>query len=109
MAWLQEIDSEEKCRKIFTSRPQVRERPNVKRLIEARILPMNWSRIEKFVPYWHRAVLVEQLKIDSQEVDTFSSKLIERIKESEALKKLASNPLLCAMICALHYRNDMLS
>ena len=107
LKWLQEIDGKEKCRKIFSSRPQVKVRPRVKQLLEVRIVPMNWDRIVQFVHYWHKAVLLEQLKVDSSEIDTISSKLIVRINESEALKKLASNPLLCAMICALHYRNDM--
>lgn len=106
--WLQEIDVKNKCKKIFASRPQVKERPVLKSgLAEVRILPMDKKRIKCFIEYWHRAVLVEQLKVDLNDVKHISFKLYEKINQAEALQKLASNPLLCAMICALHYRNDM--
>lgn len=105
--WLDEVDGKNICKKVFTSRPQVKERPALKDLVEARILPMNTLRKKSFIEYWHKAVLVEQLKLDSEEVKRISFKLYEKINQSDSLQKLASNPLLCAMICALHYRNDM--
>lgn len=104
--WLEELDIDNKCIKVFTSRPQVKERPMYE-LLEMKILPMGRERIRKFVNYWHGAVLEEQLKIDKENAEKTSNNLIEKIFQSEALFKLASNPLLCAMICSLHYRNDM--
>ncbi len=107
LEWLKEIDGRNKCIKVFSARPQVKERPKFEKLLEVRILSMNRERIEKFVLYWHKAVLADQLKIDSDDVKSITCKLTQKIMQTESLFKLASNPLLCAMICALHYRNDM--
>lgn len=105
--WLQETDKEERCKKIFTSRPQVKERPMTDDLLEIKILPMNRERIKSFIKYWHSAVLEEQLKVDKEDATSITNELYEKIGMSDALLKLSSLPLLCAMICALHYRNEM--
>lgn len=107
LSWMEELDQENRCTKIYTSRPNVKERPVFSGLLELRILPMNRERIGRFIEYWHYAVLEEQLKLDRQDALNISHKLYERVSLSDPLGKLASNPLLCAMICALHYRNDM--
>lgn len=105
--WLQETDKEERCKKIFTSRPQVKERPMVDNLLEIKILPMNRERIKSFIKYWHSAVLEEQLRVDKEDATSITNELYKKIEMSDALLKLSSLPLLCAMICALHYRNEM--
>lgn len=105
--WLKEIDKNEKCIKIYTARPQVKERPNSANLIEADILPMNRVRIKQFINYWHVAVLDEQLKIDKCDAQNIANGLFGKITLSDSIMKLAATPLLCAMICALHYRNEM--
>ena len=68
--WLNQMDDKNKCKKIFTSRPQVKERPVGNKVLEVKILPMDRIRIKKFIKYWHRAVLEEQLKVDKK--DTIS-------------------------------------
>lgn len=105
--WLQETDKKKRCKKIFTSRPQVKERPMEKDLLEIKILPMNLERIRSFIRYWHSAVLEEQLRVDKGDATSITMELCEKIGMSDALLKLSSLPLLCAMICALHYRNEM--
>lgn len=105
--WIEGFDIHHKCIKVFTARPQVKERPVNGKLLEMKILPMGRDRIRKFIEYWHRAVLEEQLRVDKDDAKRISHKLTERIMQSDALFKLASNPLLCAMICALHYGNEM--
>ena len=105
--WLDEIDPNSKCKKIFASRPQVKERPITRKIIEYRILPMGKNKIKQYINYWHKAVLEEQLEIDKNDSLSISFRLYEKIRISESLMKLASNPLLCAMICALHYRNGL--
>lgn len=105
--WIEELDTHHKCIKVFTARPQVKERPVTDKLLEMKILPMGRERIRKFIEYWHRAVLEEQLRVDKDNAEKIANSLTEKIMQSEALFRLASNPLLCAMICALHYGNDM--
>ena len=51
--WLGEIDPKNKCKKIYTARPQVKIRPKPNTFIEVNILPMDRKRIKKFVDYWH--------------------------------------------------------
>lgn len=105
--WLEEIDRNENCIKIYTARPQVKERPYNKNLLETNILPMNRARIRKFIDYWHKAVLEEQLKVDKSDAQKIVNGLYEKIIFSDPLMKLATVPLLCAMICALHYKSQM--
>lgn len=102
---LDEIDDQKKCRRIFTARPTVKERPSGKNVIEYRVLPMNKRKIKQFIEYWHAAVLEEQLEIDHNDSKSISNNLYEKIVNSDSIIRLASYPLLCAMICALHYRN----
>lgn len=102
---LDEIDVKNKCKRIFTSRPTVKERPNDIKLVEYRVLPMRRLKIKQFIKYWHRAVLEEQLEVDIAKSSSISDELFERILDSDSLIKLTSYPLLCAMICALHYKS----
>ena len=107
LTWLEELDIDNKCIKVFTARPQVKERPISFKFLEMKILSLGRERIRKFINYWHGAVLEAQLKVDKDNAEKISNSLIEKIMQSEALFRLASNPLLCAMICSLHYRNEM--
>lgn len=107
ITWLEELDLDGKCIKVVTARPQVKERPVYVEFLELKILSMGRERIRKFIGYWHEAVLEAQLKVDKNHTEKISKSLIEKIMQSEALLRLASNPLLCAMICSLHYRNDL--
>lgn len=70
------------------------------------IMPMKIDNIKKFITYWHDAVLRKDAIIPDQEIGKLCQKLICKIIESKALKSLAKNPLLCAMICALNFTND---
>ena len=69
--------------------------------------PMQIPDIELFVSYWHNAVLVEQELESKDHVQIIINRLIDRIKSNLPLKQLATNPLLSAMICALHYERNM--
>ena len=103
---LEEIDLKNKCKKIFTARPTVKERPNSTEVSEYHVLPMRKLRIKQFIKYWHKAVLEEQLEVGLEKSNSISDELYEKIVNSDSLLKLAAYPLLCAMICALHYRSE---
>lgn len=107
LVWLKQTDPDDKCVKIYTARPQVQERPQCMNLIEVMILPMNRFRIKQFINYWHKAVLEEQLRIDKEETCIIANQLYEKVIMNDPIMKLSTVPLLCAMICALHYRNEM--
>lgn len=107
LEWLDTIDAKKKCKKVFTARPQVKERPKVTDLLEAKIIPMNPIQINKFILYWHKAVLDDRLKVDTEDSLKIANELYEKVCMTESVSRLAAVPLLCAMICALHYRNGM--
>lgn len=67
------------------------------------MLPMNQRDVEKFVEHWHNAA--EKLETDHFEISALSQgrlDLIQSITEERQLRRLASNPLLCALLCTLN-------
>jgi hypothetical protein len=70
---------------------------------EARINPMSSADRSLFIQKWHQAVAGELANIGRPcNLDALSEALIETLKGSPGIARLATNPLLCAMICALH-------
>lgn len=70
---------------------------------ETELQPMTMEDIESFVDHWHRSSetgFSEEGK--KLEVSLASDKLKKIIKENRSLRGLATSPLLCAMLCALH-------
>lgn len=70
------------------------------------IIPMKMDRIIAFIEYWHESVLRRDAVLEDNEIEHLKDKLKQRIFESQSLKELACNPLLCAMLCALNYVNN---
>lgn len=70
------------------------------------IIPMKIENIKRFIFYWHRSVLHSDAIVEDGEIRSLQNNLISKITSSSPLKLLARNPLLCAMICALHYVNN---
>ncbi|MFH9067380.1 NACHT domain-containing protein [Streptomyces coeruleorubidus] len=67
------------------------------------LLPMNQKDVERFVEHWHNAArngendTAELALLNQGETD-----LIKSIREERQLRRLASNPLLCALLCTLN-------
>lgn len=103
--WIEEVRVKyKKTWIIITSRPYVYIDLQV-RYKRVSILPMSSRRIDIFLDYWHKAVLIEKHCIPESEVEEIKRKLSLLISSSDSIRKLVSNPLLCAMICALNYKN----
>ncbi len=73
---------------------------------EARINPMSAADRDRFIKKWHEAV-AEQLRRDkrlseAQPLDDMAAGLIKKLGNSPPIARLATNPLLCGIICALH-------
>ncbi|MFG2152083.1 NACHT domain-containing protein [[Kitasatospora] papulosa] len=67
------------------------------------MLPMNQKDVEKFVEHWH--VAATKGEIDQEEIASLTqgeADLISAIREERQLRRLASNPLLCALLCTLN-------
>ncbi|MGW4061052.1 NACHT domain-containing protein [Amycolatopsis sp. NPDC004747] len=66
---------------------------------EVRLQPMTPRDVRTFVTRWHRALPGEPL-------DEERDALIAAIGARGPLRRLAENPLLCALLCALHHQGN---
>lgn len=69
----------------------------------AELLPMTPSDVRAFVARWHQAHQAERAGDEERaELDGYQRALTEAIATRRALRRIAANPLLCALLCALH-------
>ena len=71
----------------------------------AYVQPMTYMDVQRFVDYWHNAISYDRY-FDEDMLLEKARQLKSRIGSQESLSRLAQNPLLCAMICALHFKKD---
>jgi len=65
--------------------------------------PMSAANMEKFIIQWHKALSAAQLPEDRQrDLNSMAKNLQRLLGQRPELQRLATNPLLCVMICALH-------
>jgi hypothetical protein len=70
---------------------------------EASINPMSPPDRAEFIRRWHAAVSDELVRQGRPEnLSPLADELISKLSESPAIARLATNPLLCAALCALH-------
>jgi hypothetical protein len=67
--------------------------------------PMTRAQIEDFIDRWHQAAATWPLA-DRGELERSASSLKAALADRRDLARLATNPLLCAMLCALHRNNN---
>lgn len=70
---------------------------------DAELQPMNLPDIYSFVDHWHRAI-AEQLQDEAElnELEGMRTAIRGVVREAPSIRNLATNPLLCAMLCALN-------
>ena len=94
------------ARFIVTSRPYAASKddlPAREHLKEAQVLPMNPSAIEAFIVQWYRAVAANLQDVQGQQdLHEAATHLIAEIHATPEQQQLATNPLLCGMLCALN-------
>jgi hypothetical protein len=71
----------------------------------AQILPMSPRQIRSFVTNWHDAAAEYADEDGRTNLRQYESRLRSAIDTTPSLRSLANNPLLCAMICAMHTHN----
>ncbi len=65
--------------------------------------PMELPDIAVFIDHWHRAVRDElQTDEEKRELDPLANHLKAQVRLNRAIRTLATSPLLCAMLCAIH-------
>jgi hypothetical protein len=74
----------------------------------AAINPMTENDKAALIKRWHEAVAqtLQEAGEDSSDLKEYGDELIEKLKTLPTVSQLAVYPLLCAMICALHYWRD---
>ncbi|MEU3242049.1 NACHT domain-containing protein [Streptomyces sp. NPDC006875] len=107
--WLQELIAlYPNCRYIITSRPAAAEERWLARegFASLDLLPMGKSDIGSFIRHWHAAARESMSEkcddADFAELDAYERELITQVNTQRQLRRLASNPLLCALLCTLN-------
>ncbi|MCG3157504.1 MAG: hypothetical protein DKINENOH_04138 [bacterium] len=113
------VNSYPYARYIVTSRPAAvkaeswpewQEWTEKESFVETSLRPMSEVHIENFIDQWHEAFA--KTVGDEEEVKALrqlAGNLKRQLRQRPPLRRLADNPLLCAMICALHReRNENL-
>jgi hypothetical protein len=99
-AWLGElIGTFPRARYVVTTRPAAVDRDwlAAENFTEVRLQPMTPRDVRTFVTRWHAAMPAPGDRGDA---------LIAAIGARGALRRLAENPLLCALLCALHHEGN---
>ena len=104
--WLKDlVETYKEPRFIITSRPHAIEEGwmDHEGLKNAELQPMELTDIYSFIDHWHEAVR-EELHMDEEksELGPLAEHLKEHVRRNRAIRNLAINPLLCAMLCALN-------
>jgi Leucine-rich repeat (LRR) protein len=99
------------CRYIITSRPAALKSQDwsewnrwisEQRFREVSFQSMNSSQIKSFVRQWHTALWWASME-SKKSADELAAGLLRILDRRSDLQRLAESPLLCAMLCALHY------
>ncbi|WP_043745201.1 NACHT domain-containing protein [Paramagnetospirillum magneticum] len=71
--------------------------------------PMSLADSEALIIQWHRAVGRDLTDTDDRaKLERFEQDLIRTLRDRPAIRHLASNPLLCSMICVLNWDRQQL-
>ncbi|MEU9161030.1 NACHT domain-containing protein [Streptomyces sp. NPDC048424] len=104
-AWLRSLVSAfPKARYVVTTRPSAVPEDWLSGIGFATqsMLAMEQRDIRAFVAHWHAAA-----RSEGQEVDAYEASLLEAVASRRDLARLATNPLMCALLCALNQDRRM--
>lgn len=107
--WIKKLTSMfDRPRYVLSSRPGAvaDDWPDVAGFDVVDLLPMGPSDARIFIRRWHEAV-GSALSSDASraEVDACADRLLDALASCHALRALSTNPLTCALMCALHRDN----
>jgi hypothetical protein len=88
---------------LITSRPSaVREHwLDGQGFTEGALAPMSTADVNHFIRRWHSAARATDTS-DWELLDSYEQSLMEAVRTKGDLSRLATNPLMCGLICALH-------
>ena len=104
--WLKDlVDTFPDARYVVSSRPYAAEEGWLagQDFADAELQDMAGGDLDQFVEHWHAAVREGlQQEEGKAELDELQEHLRAVVKQNRAIRKLATSPLLCALLCALH-------
>jgi len=104
--WLEDLIAQfPKARYIVTTRPYAVEEGwlDADGFVDATLQEMTASDIKTFIEHWHAAVASSiESETEIEEILSLPKELRAKINHHPSISKLASSPLLCAILCALH-------
>ena len=104
--WLASLIEEfPKARYVVTSRPAAVSEEWLKSddFLAATLEPMSPADVTSFVHKWHEAVRSEIVDAaENDKLEHCEQKMQEALARERPLRQLATNPLMCALLCALH-------
>ena len=104
--WLEElIATYPQVRFVVSSRPSAVEDGwlSGESFVEAELQPMTPDKIGVFIEHWHNAIAAElNDPVKQADLPALAQQLRAKLASSRALRNLATSPLLCAVLCALH-------
>ena len=93
------------CRYVVTTRPGAASESwlDTEGFTAAELQPLGEGDVRAFIHHWHEAVRGEVTEETEREVLTrHESELTRKVLGQRHLRSIASTPLLCALLCALH-------
>lgn len=111
MAWLGElVAAYPRARYVVSSRPSAVDRwwADEHDFVTFDLLPLSEIGVRDFISNWHEAA--RQREVDDTErawLAEAEQTLITTLSNRTELRRLASSPLLCGLICALHRQRNM--
>ncbi|MEV6005811.1 NACHT domain-containing protein [Streptomyces sp. NPDC051976] len=102
--WLRELLSAyPKARCLVTVRPSAVQDDYLRRegFAQLSLLPMGRDDIVTFIAQWHDAARSES-KQETEHLNQLQQALMETVAANPSISRLAENPLMCSLICALH-------
>jgi len=99
------LDAYPKVRVVVTSRPNAAAADWLEDLDFSTLTleRMTLADVRKFVQHWYRAaVSADHLPCEVAELPAFERRLLADLESRPDLRALATNPLLCALLCALN-------
>ncbi|MFG2878018.1 NACHT domain-containing protein [Streptomyces sp. NPDC048337] len=103
-AWLRSLVSAfPKARYVVTTRPSAVPEDWLAGLgfTPHSLLPMERADVVAFIAHWHRAARAEHGPA-GEDLDAYEVSLLEAVSARRDLGRLATNPLMCALLCALN-------
>jgi hypothetical protein len=102
--WLEDlVNSFSRCQYVITSRPSVVADDWLAgaAFSNAELQPMSPGHVRLFIRHWHDAAALDAAVEERAELEEYRLNLTAVVDANRAIRNLATNPLLCALICAL--------